>query len=73
MRFLRILLNQIFPKEYFEIVIVRELFETSKAILIQTSDGFKAWLPKSQVKIIEQNSNVLTLKVPEWLFDLKLK
>lgn len=60
-------------RKSFEIIDVSLEHETDKAMLVKTQEGFTAWLPKSQVQVLEQKGRELRLKIPEWLFDEKLK
>lgn len=40
--------------------------ETERALLVRVGEA-KHWLPKSQVRVVDDNGDVLRVAIPEWL------
>lgn len=47
------------------------LAESKKAYLIEHWKEEETWFPKSQMKIIRIDGNILTFETPRWLHDKK--
>ena len=53
----------LYPQEKYIWIQVRILYETKKAILVNT--GMKIWIPKSRIQKIRQRNNILEIYVKE--------
>ena len=45
--------------------------ETDKALLIENIDGDMAWVPLSQIEVVEMKEGTCELLIPNWLIGAK--